>query len=70
MFRSSHCDAMGCATSWELWDAGSIPSLVQWVKGPGLPQLWLRLQLWLGYDPWPWSATYHGAAKREKKNNF
>ena len=33
--------------------AGSIPALVQWAKDPVLLQLWLRLQLWFGSDPWP-----------------
>ena len=33
--------------------AGSIPGLAQWVKALVFPQLWLRLQLQLGFDPWP-----------------
>ena len=33
--------------------AGSIPRLVQWVKDLALLQLWHRLQLWLGFSPWP-----------------
>ena len=31
--------------------AGPIPGPVQWVKV--LLQLWHKLQLWLGFDPWP-----------------
>ena len=37
--------------SFQLQDAGSIPGLAQWVKGSGVAQLWLRLQLWLASDP-------------------
>ena len=31
-----------------------------------LPQLWLRLQLWLGCDPWPGNSICHRVAKKEK----
>lgn len=34
---------MGLMASWEHWDTGSTPGLVQWVKDPALPQLQLRL---------------------------
>ena len=27
--------------------------MAQWVKDPVLPQLWSRLQLQLGFSPWP-----------------
>ena len=50
--------------SWECWDTGSIPGLVWWVNDP---QLWLRLSLRLGPDPWPRSSICHGAAKNEEK---
>ena len=43
----------GSVTSWEHWDAGSIPGLAQWVKGLVQPQLQLKSQPWLGSDPWP-----------------
>ena len=29
--------------------------MVQWVKDLVLPQLWQRLQMWLGFAPWPGS---------------
>ena len=35
------------AVAWVAAVLGSIPSLVQWVKDPVLPQLWL------GFSPWP-----------------
>ena len=60
---------MGLAVSWEHWDTGLIPGLMQWVKDPVLPQLWLRLQLQLGSDPWPRNSICHGAAKNKKKTN-
>ena len=37
---------IGIAASWELWDAGLIPGLPQWVKGPTLP--WPRNSVCLG----------------------
>ena len=27
--------------------------VVQWIKDPVLSLLWLRLQLWFGFSPWP-----------------
>ena len=57
---------MGSAASWECWDAVSIPSLAQWVKVLVLPQLWLKSQLRLRYDPWPRNSICHGAAKKKK----
>ena len=50
--RCSYCGTMISAVTLEHWDAGFIPSLTQWVKGPALPQLWPRWQLWLRSDPW------------------
>ena len=36
-----------------LWWHGLIRRLAQWIKDLALPQLLLRLQLWLRSDPWP-----------------
>ena len=44
----------------------SIPGPEQWVKDPAFLQLWHRLQLLLGFDPW--SRNFHmlqGKAKKE-----
>ena len=60
---SSCCCTMGSTASWALWDSGSIHSLAPWVKGPLLPQLQLRSQLWLGSDPWPRNSICCWAAK-------
>ena len=49
------------ASSWERWGSGSIPSPVQWVGDPALPQPWLRS------DPWPRSSIYCGVAKKGRK---
>ena len=49
--------------------AGLIPSPAQGVKDPALPQLWLRLQLQLGSDPWARNSIWFGAARKEKKKN-
>ena len=54
-----------------LWHSGisgvsgarvQIPSPAQWVKDLA----WMQLQL--RSDAWPWNATWHGAAKKEKQN--
>ena len=50
--------------SWEPWDSGSIPSLAQWLKDLVLPQLQLRSQLWLEFDPCPGNPR---VAKKKKK---
>ena len=67
VIQRSLCGTMGSVASWEPWDAGLIPSPAQWVKDPGLSQLWLRLQLQLRSDPWPGSATCFMVAKKERK---
>ena len=47
-----------------------VPTVVQWVKDLVLLQLWLRLQLQLGFDPWP--RNFHmplvQPRKRKKKS--
>ena len=67
--RSSRSCAMGLAASLEHWDTGPSPGWAQSVKDLALPQLWHRLQLQLGSDPWPRNSICHGAAKKggEKK---
>ena len=32
---------------------GGVHAVARWVKKPVLLQLWFRLQLGLGFDPWP-----------------
>ena len=39
--------------------------MAQQVKDLVLPQLWRRLQLWFGFDPWP--RNYHMPRVRQKK---
>ena len=43
--------------------------VVLWVKDPVLPQQWLRLLLWHGFDPWPWNFHMRQAwPKKEKRS--
>ena len=56
----------GSAPSWECWEKGLIPSPAQWIKDQALPQLQLRLQLWLRSDTWLRNSVGHEAAKKEK----
>ena len=44
-----------------------IPRPAQWVKDLALPQLWLSLQLWLRFDPWPRSSMSLGVAQTNKQ---
>ena len=39
--------------------------MVQWIKDLALLQLWHRLQLWCGFDPWPWN--FHMPQVQPKK---
>ena len=66
VIQSSRCGPIISVASWELWDAGSILGPTQWVKDTALPQLWLRLKLRLGFDPWPRNSICLWAAKKEK----
>ena len=59
---------MGSEASREHWDADSIPGLAQRVKDlAALPQLWLRLQLWFGSDPWPGNSFIPRGSQKTKK---
>ena len=48
------------------------PILVQWVKNPTLLQLWCRLQLWLGFNPWPgnFHVLWVWPKKKKKKSCY
>ena len=57
---------------WDWWHLGSTGTQVQpwpaqWVNNLALPQLWLRSQLRLRYDPWPRNSISSRAAKMEEK---
>ena len=58
-------------TECKKWITGSSP-VAQWVKDPVLLQLWCRLQLWWGFDPWP--GIFHmlqvWSKKKKKKKEF
>ena len=64
--QSSHCGMTGLAASWDHWDSGLIPGLVQWVKDLVMLHLWLRSWLCLRSDPWPGNSICCGAAKKKK----
>ena len=61
----------GEKTYWTWWHfcsgTGSIPSPVQWVKDLVLLELWCRLQLQLGFNPWPSNFHMHGCGQKKKK---
>ena len=59
---SSH--TTGSASSWEFWDAGSIPGPALWVKDLKLLQLLPRFWMQLGSDPWPRNSMCHAEAKK------
>ena len=52
---------------------GSVPSLVQWVKDPALPQLRHRSKMWLGFSLWSWnfqmSQVQSKKGKKKSTNN-
>ena len=41
--------------------------MTQQVKDPALSLLWLRLHLWLGFDPWPGNGHVPQAWQKKKK---
>ena len=43
--------------------------VAQWVKDPALSLLWLWLQLWHGFDPWPRNFCMP-QAQPERKNEL
>ena len=47
--------------------SGSIPRQAQWIKDLVLVQLWCRLQLWLGFDPWPGNVHMPWVWPKKKK---
>ena len=66
---SSCCDTVGSEAFGDCWDAGSVPSLAEWVKDPALQQLWLRSQLQLRSDPWflAWELHMQQGSQKKKK---
>lgn len=46
---------------------GVIPGPAEWLKYPVLTQLWGRLQLQLGFEPWPGTSRCHGCSQKRKK---
>ena len=46
-----------------------VPSPAWWVKDPALLLLWHRLQLQLGFDPYPGTSICHSMAKKETKKD-
>ena len=48
--------------------AASITSLEQWAKDLVLPQLWYRLQLWFGFDPWSRNFCMPWVQPKKEKN--
>ena len=58
-----------CSSSGHCWGKGSIPSLVQWVKGLELLQLWHSLQQQqLIFDPWPRNFHVLQCSKNKQTN--
>ena len=49
---------------------GLSPGLARWVKDPALPQLWCRLQLWLGFSPWPGNFHMCECGQKKKKKGW
>ena len=64
----SHCGATSSVVSWECWD--EVQSLA-WHSGLRIwcchsCKLQLKLQVWLGSDPWPRNSICLGVAKKKK----
>ena len=50
-------------------DGLGVPCVVQQVKDPVLLQLWCRLQLWLGSNPWPRNFSMPRVWLKKKKKS-
>ena len=47
------CGVQECLASSHFCTSGEFPCRLLWVKDLALQQLWRRLRLWHGFDPWP-----------------
>ena len=47
-----------------------VPTVVQWFKDLLLLQLWHRLQLQLGFNPWPQELSYAVSVSRKREREI